>query len=78
MQTGQEFNALYDISDMVCANGLQLVEVDLFGDETRDIAFDTKLGTSHNVLIYDRLYRAGELKNGMTMEQFERNFVQKA
>jgi hypothetical protein len=75
LQNGQDFNKLYGILDLLSANKAKLVEVDLFGGDTRNIAFDAKLGTTHSVLIYNRLYRVGELKNGRTIEQFERDFV---
>ena len=71
MQSGQDFSYLYDISELIDSRGIKLVEVDLFGTELRHIAFDTKLGTSHDVLVEDRLYRAGELRNAMTMAQFK-------
>ncbi len=71
LQTGQEFNYLYDLAELINSRDIKLVEVDLFGTELRHIAFDTRLGTTHNVLLEDRLYRAGELKNYTTMEQFK-------
>jgi hypothetical protein len=51
---------------------MKLVEVDIFGTNTRHIAIDAKLGTSYNILMEDRLYRAGELVNNLTMENFEK------
>ena len=71
LQNGQEYNFLYDLAEMIHSRKIKLVEVDLFGTEVRHIAFDTKLGTSHNVLVYGRLYRAGELRNAATMDQFK-------
>ena len=76
MQAGQEFNFLYDLAELINSKGIKLAEVDLFGTELRHIAFDAKLGTTCNVLVEDRLYRAGELRNTMTMEQFERGRTQ--
>lgn len=76
MQSGQEYSYLYEIAELISSKKLPLVEVDLFGGELRHIAMDTKLGMSFNVLLDNRLYRAGELKNTMTTEQFERGPAQ--
>ena len=78
MQSGQEHGYLYDLAEMISAKSLPLVEVDLFGDEVRHIAIDTKLGVSYNVLLENRLYKAMELKNATTIEQFERSLTQAA
>lgn len=40
-----------------------LAEADLFGTDTRHIAIDTKTGVSYNLLLLNRVYRPGELKN---------------
>ena len=71
MQNGQGLGIVQEISDFIIANGIRLVEVDLFGGDTRHIAIDAKLGTSFNILMEDRIYRPGELGNPMTMENFE-------
>lgn len=47
-----------------------LMEVDLFGKETRHIAFDTKLGMSFNLLLLNRIYRPHELANALSLEDF--------
>jgi hypothetical protein len=47
-----------------------LMELDLFGDETRHIAFDTKLGMSFNLLLLNRIYRPHELANTLSLEDF--------
>lgn len=73
MQNGEEYSHLYEIAELLNSKGLPLLEVDLFGTETRHIAFDTKLGMSFNVLVNDRLYRPGELANNLTLEQFEKS-----
>jgi len=75
MQKNQDFYfILNQIFDFLISNKIRLVEVDLFGDNTRHIAIDTKLGTSYNVLMEDRIYRPGELVNSTTVENFERTF----
>lgn len=72
LQSRQNADYLGKIADLMNKTGAKLVEVDLFGDNTRHIAIDKKLGTSHDVLLENRLYRAGELTNMTTLEQFER------
>jgi hypothetical protein len=76
LQNNQEHGFLFDVAELIASRGLPLVEVDLFGDELRHIAIDTKLGVGYNVLLEDRLYKALELKNKMTIEQFERSIMQ--
>lgn len=73
LQTNQKDVAamLNELADFFLANKVKLVEVDLFGTNTRHIAMDAKLGTSYNILADDRLYRPGELVNNMTLENFE-------
>ena len=75
MQKNQDFYfVINQVMDFIVENKIRLVEIDLFGENTRHIAIDTKLGTSFNVLMEDRLYRPGELVNSMTVENFERTF----
>ncbi len=73
LQSKQKADYLGQISDLISAAGIKLMEVDLFGKETRHIAIDMKLGVSQDVLLEDRLYRPGELINTITLEQFERS-----
>ncbi len=47
-----------------------LMELDLFGNETRHLAFDTKLGMSFNLLLLNRIYRPGELVNSASIDEF--------
>jgi hypothetical protein len=49
-----------------------LMELDLFGNEVRHIAFDLKLGMSFNLLLLDRIYTPSELVNQTSKEEFER------
>lgn len=72
LQNSEDSNsAIGAVADMMIAKKIDLVEVDLFGANIRHIAIDSKLGTSYNVLLDDRLYRPGELVNNITMENFE-------
>lgn len=48
-----------------------LVEVDLFGANVRHVALDTKTGMTYNILLLNRIYRAGELSNTLSREDFE-------
>jgi len=72
MQNDQRMDNLREVLEFINARKLPLVEVDLFGTERRNIAIDNKLGMSFNILLENRVYRAGELANTVTMEQFER------
>lgn len=71
MQDNQELDTISALSRLLGTYGIPVCEVDLFGDQTRHIAFDASLGVSFDVLLLDRLYRVGELKNPQTEEQFE-------
>ena len=50
-----------------------LAEVDLFGGETRHIAFDLKLGMSFNLLLLNRIYRPHELANAQSADDFAKS-----
>ena len=50
-----------------------LAEVDLFGSETRHLAFDLKLGMPFNLLLLNRIYRPHELANAQSAEDFTKN-----
>lgn len=47
-----------------------LIEADLFGNETRHIIFDLKLGMSFNLLLLNRIYKPKELLNTASVEEF--------
>ena len=48
------------------------MEVDLFGTDTRHIALDLKTGVSYNLLLLNRLYRAGELACQVNKEAYDK------
>ncbi len=73
MQNKQGGNQLSMLADAAKSEGIRIVEVDLFGANIRHIAFDSKLGVSHNILMENRIYRPGELANQQTLEMFERS-----
>ncbi len=50
-----------------------LMEVDLFGNETRHIVFDMKLGMGFNLLLLNRIYRPQELVSTLSLEDFNKN-----
>lgn len=50
-----------------------LVEIDLFGGETRHIVFDLKLGMSFNLLLLNRIYRPHELATTIRPEDYAKN-----
>lgn len=72
MQNSEEYKDLYKIADMLSAHRIGIYEIDLFGSDVRNVALDSKLGVSYEMLMEDRLYRPGELANNMTVEQFEK------
>jgi hypothetical protein len=49
-----------------------LMELDIFGNEVRHIAFDLKLGMSFNLLLLNRIYNPSELVNQIPIDDFER------
>ncbi len=48
-----------------------LMEIDLFGEETRHIVFDMKLGMTFNLLLLNRIYKQYELLNMTTKPEFD-------
>lgn len=51
-------------------SGAKLMEVDLFGNELRNIAIDTSTGVTYNLLLLNRIYRPGELACQTRAEDF--------
>lgn len=73
----EDFYPLLDyLAELFVSKDIKLVEIDLFGNNTRHIAIDSKLGTTYNILMENRLYRAGELINKMTLENFQKALMQ--
>lgn len=61
----KSLNDIYRISKGRC------MEVDLFGDEKRHMAIDLKTGLSYDLLLENRIYRPGELKNDEKEDDFQ-------
>jgi hypothetical protein len=78
MQNGQEHTLVSDILSLLSKRKIDLYEVDLFGNTKRNIALDMHTGTTFDILVYDRIYRPGELVNTLTEEQFQRGMQQPA
>ncbi len=74
LQNGQDAAVVKGVLSFIGKRGIPLMEVDLFGDEIRHIAFDLKRGVTFDMLLENRIYRPGELKNGGTADQFEAQF----
>ncbi len=55
-----------------------LVEVDLFGVNTRHIVIDTKTGALYDLLLLNRIYRPGELAVQGSKEEFARDLTELA
>ncbi|BCS91028.1 MAG: hypothetical protein ARM1_0485 [Candidatus Micrarchaeota archaeon] len=60
---------LYNILDNKLK--LPIVEIDLFGNELREIAVDAYTGLSYKILKFNRLYKPNELLNTISLEQFK-------
>lgn len=69
------FLALIEQAYKAASPHVKLVEVDLFGNEQRHIAIDTKLGMTFDVLLLDRFYRPPELANTVSIEQFNQSIA---
>ncbi len=63
----KSLNDIYRISKGHC------MEVDMLGEEKRHIAIDLKTGLSYDLLLENRIYRPGELKNDEKEEDFQSN-----
>ena len=50
--------------------GIRLVEVDLFGNETRHIALDMKTGSTYDLLLNNKIYTPAELINNIAPKDF--------
>jgi hypothetical protein len=71
MQNNESQILVGKLLEVIKTYKLKVYEVDLFGNQTRNIAFDAKNGMSFNILLNDRIYRAGELNTNLTADQFE-------
>ena len=76
MQNGQDTAMLDQIASFISKRRIPLVEADLFGNETRHIALDSKQGMSFTVLVNNINYRPGELVSKLTMDQFRRSLME--
>lgn len=76
MQNGSDIKTAELILEYLIKNRIALVEVDLFGNEKRHIAIDSKNGMSFNILVNNINYRPGELISKMTTDQFRRSLIQ--
>ena len=47
------------------------MEIDMFGEEKRHMAIDMKTGLSYDLLLENRIYRPGELKNDEKEDDFQ-------
>lgn len=67
------YTAPLDIVDNIHKKfGGRVMEFDLFGTDTRHIAVDMKTGVPYNLLLLNRIYRAGELANQVKMDDFQK------
>jgi hypothetical protein len=75
LQNGEEHAFLKKVIGFMKKEGVRVIEIDLFGEEMRNIAIDLKTGASYNVLMEDRNYRPGELINRLTPDDFKRTLL---
>ncbi|MGC8495730.1 MAG: hypothetical protein ACP5MX_00775 [Candidatus Micrarchaeia archaeon] len=73
MQNGQDYSALDAIMKFLGKHKIPITELDIFGNERRNIAIDSYTGMVFNVLENNMLYKPGDLINNVTLEQFERS-----
>ncbi len=78
LQDKQDYGILTPLFKALGKYKVPVMEVDLFGNQTRHIALDSYLGMSFNMLLQDRIYRPGELNTQITQEQFEARLMEKA
>ena len=73
LQDGAALHCVMRTVDLLMDSKAEIVEIDLFGKEMRSVVVDSKLGTTQDILIEDRIYRAGERATAITLEDFERS-----
>lgn len=71
MQDRQRIPNISGIVNWISKRGIPVYEVDLFGSQVRHIAIDAKSGTTFNILVENRLYKAGELNNSVNISDFK-------
>ncbi|MCL5433467.1 MAG: hypothetical protein M1538_00620 [Candidatus Marsarchaeota archaeon] len=70
-QTNYYNNLFSSMVKFIISKNIEIYEVDLLGNEIRNIALDIKTGQTFNILMENRLYKPGELINKQTIEEFE-------
>ncbi len=78
LQDGHGSEDALKVLGFINSNAIALNEADLFGTDIRHISFETKRGMSMDLLLLDRVYRPGELRNPQTYEQFLRGELPQA
>ncbi len=76
LQNNINLKNLKKILDIIIKYNIPISEIDLFGNETRHIAIDLKIGASFNILMENRLYHPGELINNIIQINKEENIRQ--
>ena len=78
LQDGHGSEEASKVLDFINKNSISLNEADLFGTEIRHVSIETKRGMTMDLLLLDRVYRPGELRNPQTYEQFLRGELPQA
>jgi hypothetical protein len=71
MQTNQPFADLHEALGLLGRNKIAISEADLFGNETRNLAYDLKNGMEYDILMENRPYKPGERVNVLSIADFE-------
>ncbi len=75
MQHNEFYNSLIAAFGFIKRSRIPLVEIDLFGNERRHVAFDAKTGISFDVLVNNKPYKPGELLWQAAPEQLQRSMM---
>ncbi len=77
MQNGHPTPKLDALLAMLERNRASVFEADLFGTDVRNIAFDLCTGVDYDILMENRPYKPGELKNTLDFDSFRSHASQK-
>lgn len=72
LQNKEDYSYIREITEVLGKRAVGVCEIDMFGDSIRHVAIDISIGTTYNLLLLNRTYRPGELRNNITEDQFGR------
>jgi hypothetical protein len=71
MQNGQWFASLHDALALLNKARVPVLEVDLFGTDVRNVAYDLKTGMNYDILMENKPYKPGERMNTLPLDGFK-------